>query len=703
MIKRYNDFELHLSTNGQQLTIDINGRPTAINLPQPIKIKLKSNLSKRAPLAHTLTQDMAQFGYSLYDLIFVKEVRAQFQAYLNRRKQDEGVRVCINIQSGLLSDALWELLCDQLMPFPNYLALDARTPVIRGARIGKEVYLRELGIPLKLLVIASSPLLVERIDRDAEKETVEQALGPVKARKLITIDYLGFDDPKEANFDNLQEYLARQDPPYDVVHIIGHSLLERGEEGVTALVEPRTSRQQDVRASSLANLFRSRGVMLVILQSCQSGAVDPSALYFSSAAQQLVASGVPAVLAMQENIDQDIARYFIEKLYTQWLNGEYPFEDALTQARLDVYQKFPEPINSWAIPVFYICPGVQLQLTRSPQPAGLAATERQIEAALPRHIRVGKETELVMLIRTPTDRGLSERLGARSQEFEASPEGVKTSPSFDVLFPVDEKSGKLLPKNVNIIIESSDFDLPRTEERVQLRPQGDSVLHVFSLTPRREGVARVLIRIIDPAEDQVTLAQLMLKTQVRGGDMFETEYYVFDTVLTTDQGKSRFVEHIVIQLEFASDGERHSAIADIEEVSRYMVDYLRSRGFTVEPPYTGSKGGTTIFEIVVPIYQTIHDNEELLVPLFTTVSLALQGIHIVLNQHFGNESAPYPGTTIYLNGKPLNWVAEDVTRMIAQIQSTYPEEISRVHPQNSVKIKVPVPKRKRYLRQYPRH
>src|SRR5712692_2397938 len=113
MIKRYNDFELHLTTDGQQLIVDINGRPTAINLPQPIKIQLEAYLSKQANPAQGVLQDTAQLGYALFDLLFMKEVGAQFQAYLNRRKQDEGVRVCINSQFGGLSDAIWEILCDR--------------------------------------------------------------------------------------------------------------------------------------------------------------------------------------------------------------------------------------------------------------------------------------------------------------------------------------------------------------------------------------------------------------------------------------------------------------------------------------------------------------------------------------------------------------------------------------------------------------
>jgi hypothetical protein len=63
-----------------------------------------------------------------------------------------------------------------------------------------------------------------------------------------------------------------------------------------------------VDAQDLAGILRSRQVMLVILQSCFSGAVDPSVPLFNGMAQALVAAGVPAVLAFRPEVRQDVAR-----------------------------------------------------------------------------------------------------------------------------------------------------------------------------------------------------------------------------------------------------------------------------------------------------------------------------------------------------------------------------------------------------------
>lgn len=536
MVKRYFDFELQISSSEDELTVDVNGRPYAINLSKPIKVPLKVKPASWRSVKMSSPGEIAPLGHSLYDLVFRQEVESRFQAYLNRREQDEGVRLCIQAQTIELFESIWEILCSQVEPSTSFLALDPRSPVVRCPRIGKEVYLREIRAPLRLLVVLASPRRVQRIDPITEKLVLEQALGPAVASRRIIIEYLGFDDPTSANFDTLQDHLA-DGAPYDIVHIIGHGLLEEGREGITALVDPDTGKQQEVVASSLANLFRSRSVLLVILQSCQSGGVDPSVAVFSSVAHLLVASGVPAVLAMQEVIDQDVATHFLARLYAQWLQRECLLEDALTQARQSVLQKFPDRIAPWAIPVLYICPGVQLVVNRKASPPAVetkegrvddpvATRERQVDAALPQYTRVGKETELVVLIRVPSMPGLREILGAKPQDWDVTPEDVRTSSAFEVAFPVDEATGKTLPASVRIQLESGDFDLRRSEDKVQIRPQSESVLCRFPVYPRRAGALKLSVRVV--GAEETSLAQLVLRSTARKGVAFETEYRVVD-------------------------------------------------------------------------------------------------------------------------------------------------------------------------------
>ncbi|HEY0100636.1 MAG TPA: CHAT domain-containing protein [Pyrinomonadaceae bacterium] len=633
MISKYLDFELKVYVEGGQIEIDIDGRPFGYSLPERLKIPFCL-----APVSYySLTQNpanIADAGHSLFESVFCEEVKTAFASYLNSAKEFEGVRVCIQTPSNVLSESIWEILCDKINPSVNFLALDPKTPIIRTPRTGWLGYDRDLQAPLRMLIVLASPRLLQKIKPDEEKASLESALKDAVEQGLIDIAYLGFDEPTEANFDTLQEHLANQMRPYDVVHIIGHGLLEAGMEGKVALVQEDDGKMQSVNASSLANLFRSRRVILVVLQSCQSGAVDSSATSFSGVAQLLVASGVPAVLAMQGIIDQDVAQDFIGKLYKQWISSGSRFEDALTQARQSVFQKYQARVAPWAIPVLYIVPGFQLVLKppaspHEPRPQdalSVGTTERQVDAALPKQVRLGRETTLLVLIRTPTAAGLREKLGAEPRDYEAAPEDVLVSPTFDVTFGEDEKTGRLRPGIVKIVIETKDFDIERTEENVQIRPQGDSVLCIFPLTPRKEGAARLLLSVLDNSEQKLTLTQLQLKSEVRSGEIFEIEYKVSDAAQVSDERATQLAySNSLHEMKVNSELLRHFSqrtLAQREQLKEYTIslhqqlrqDFLSSENqnafrnhiiriatFLSEQPVESETQGTT--QVVVALVQ----------------------------------------------------------------------------------------------------
>jgi len=317
MFTGYDDFEIHVrdSVDGQ-LELDIDGRPRALNLPVPIPISLDSPFPGWRQVIEGEGQDIAQLGNSLYELVF-REIEKQWGGYLAHKRGNRGLRICVSAQSSKLSSALWETLCDPLTPSPKFLALDPRTPIVRAVLIGNSdvttaTYLPILRTPLRVLVMLASPQFQE-IDPVTEKKAIEEALQTSIDQKYVEVNYVGFDNPNDANFNKLQRLIASARDPYDVVHIISHGLFDKNEEGLITLVGP-TGKPQEVLASRLSAMFTSRSVTLVILQSCQTGAVDSSVQYFSNVAQQLIACGVEAVLAMQGTVDQDVARRFLEKI-----------------------------------------------------------------------------------------------------------------------------------------------------------------------------------------------------------------------------------------------------------------------------------------------------------------------------------------------------------------------------------------------------
>lgn len=527
MVDRYDDIELQLFWDGQELMLDLNARPIGINLPMPIKVKVPDAfLPAMMQALGASDEELTALGMKLYQAYFAGEVEARFLNYLGGRAGNVGVRVCIQSNYPSANAAAWEILCRDVEAVPPFLALSPRTPVVRVPRItGFAAWnVRELVYPLRVLVILAAPRYAG-LDLAAEKRTVEDALGPLEAQYRVEVDYLGFDDPTEASFQGLQARLAQGPRPYDVVHLICHGLLEPGQPGVMGLVHPDSGRCQDVRVADLAALFCERGVMLVVLQSCQSGAVDASKPRLSGAAQYLVEGGMPAVLAMQETIDQDVARYFVRLFYERWLWSGSRLEDALTQVRQCVRQEFRDRAVVWAVPVMYMAPGAQLVVGRAEARSSMGEGRRELEAALPARTRQGKRTEVVVLIRKPEATPLREIIGRQPDDFEARPGDVRPAQPFNVVFPLDQQAGRLANKTLRLEIDTDDFDVPEAKREINLFREADSMLCTVVLTPRREGRARLTVRILDKGDGGLlTLAEVRLSTQVQTGEAFESGY-----------------------------------------------------------------------------------------------------------------------------------------------------------------------------------
>lgn len=84
-----------------------------------------------------------------------------------------------------------------------------------------------------------------------------------------------------------------------------------------------------------------------------------------------------------------------------------------------------------------------------------------------------------------------------------------------------------------------------------------------------------------------------------------------------------------IHLSFVNADDRQPDPATVGEEARQAVNDLREQGYTVQPAYTGAKGGD-VFTIAVQIGQSIVDNKELLISL---ISVATPILTFLLNRH----------------------------------------------------------------------
>src|SRR5260221_13102469 len=167
----------------------------------------------------------------------------------------------------------------------------------------------------------------------------------------------------------------------------------------------------------------------------------------------------------------------------------------------------------------------------------------------------------------------------------------------------------------------------------------------------------------------------------------------------SEQLVSPDTQKIIIQLEVVSEDEQQPNIADVEEVSREIVTYLRSNGFTVEPRYTGTKGIPDL-DVILHVFHIIHGHEALAAAVFSFASSAIKGIIKVCTWRAEKDKTRRKNyeITLEVGDKPVTITSSDIegaTKLVEQLQRTYPEAAKQALSQNNMKIKVRVPKKER--------
>lgn len=156
----------------------------------------------------------------------------------------------------------------------------------------------------------------------------------------------------------IQELESRE---YNVLFYAGHGL-PAPDGGLLFLQSDMT-----LNGIELARVLTRNNVNLAVFNACwgaQPAAVNHQAIPSSSLAEVLIRHGVPAVLAMRDNIRDDESLSFIQA-FASSLRKRLPIDEAVAEARqhlLTIY-KFNQP--AWTLPVLYLHPNFDGELIRS--------------------------------------------------------------------------------------------------------------------------------------------------------------------------------------------------------------------------------------------------------------------------------------------------------------------------------------------------
>lgn len=120
-----------------------------------------------------------------------------------------------------------------------------------------------------------------------------------------------------------------------------------------------------------------------------------------------------------------------------------------------------------------------------PEPSSKLSRPKVLDAALPEQAEVGKTIVLVVMIRSEDSEGLKKIVRINTQ-YGVSEEDVISTGAFPLEFSIDE-AGKPLPLELNIKIESPDFEQKAQTKNIRITPDGDSEPRIFLLTPKKTG------------------------------------------------------------------------------------------------------------------------------------------------------------------------------------------------------------------------
>ncbi|GIV77119.1 MAG: hypothetical protein KatS3mg050_1513 [Litorilinea sp.] len=255
--------------------------------------------------------------------------------------QAEGVRLRLALHPPAVAALPWESLYD---PDRNMaFGASGRTPLVRVENLFQHVGpSREIqaSLPLHLLLAAPEDptgLMAAQAEIQLVRQMAER-LGPAQMQ-VTTL---------EGRFGILELHQALQTHRPDILYVASH-----GEpDGILLWQQdvPHLATSESLRVT----LERATSVKLVFLNACLAGQGSAQAR-FTSVGSQLLQAGVPAVIAMQYPIPDEVAVDFARHLFDELLNGPCPgaIDMAVAGARSTLYMLAPHTF-SYGTPILWL-------------------------------------------------------------------------------------------------------------------------------------------------------------------------------------------------------------------------------------------------------------------------------------------------------------------------------------------------------------
>lgn len=303
---------------------------------------------------NALILDAKQYGAALSEMFFADDgIRDEFSRALALISDESALRIRLYLSRGtpLLHNVLWETLVDPTSPVARTLATDERILLSRflSSWDFRPVHLQSRD-NLRALVAIANP-------RDIERQQVA-------GRRLSSVDAPGEWNRLSTSLGRISKQNLSNDGPVSINHITtklrdGFDIFVLVCHGALVDGEPRLWLEDEegniARVMGIDLVLRLKDMKdpprLIVLCSCQSSGVadqprsdDKGAL--AALGPRLAEAGIPAVIAMQDNIRMDTASTFLTVFFNE-LMEDSQIDRAMAVARSSIYSSYPD----WWVPV----------------------------------------------------------------------------------------------------------------------------------------------------------------------------------------------------------------------------------------------------------------------------------------------------------------------------------------------------------------
>jgi hypothetical protein len=197
---------------------------------------------------------------------------------------------------------------------------------------------------LRILVASAQPVGFGQLSIEQEEKVIRRGFDALIEAGLAVVEVLPRATPA-----SMHDKLATGS--HNVVHFIGHGLFDKDAEEGFLVFENDRGGEYMLGERSVREIFCQRGVTLVFLNACQSGA-GGHADFNKGVAQSLVSHGLPALVANQYSVLDSSATWFAQHFYWALAQG-MSIGQATREARIAVNYSLDGEVIDWAIPVVY--------------------------------------------------------------------------------------------------------------------------------------------------------------------------------------------------------------------------------------------------------------------------------------------------------------------------------------------------------------